>query len=185
MEKIFKFVFCIFSNWRKCLAGKRGIILKFQAEIRGVLLTPNRLQALVKLFQIIFPFQTQRRFGEIKDLKKRNYGQIDELVASLEALQKVIDEIWKNPINQTISGKTPDQHSIYISKGLMGFSRLPVSYFLKHEERLKKEIVPAAEKDLELGVENQWQAINKHADELVRLFADQLLKELGVVKRWL
>lgn len=183
MEKICRFIFCIFSNWRKCCIGKKKVISKFQSDLRGALLTPNRVQALVKIFQIIYPFQTQQKLIEVEKLKKRNYGQIDGLIISLETLYKTIDEIWRNPINQTIFGKVPDQYSIYISKNLMGFSKLPASYFLKHEERLKKEIVSTTE--LELGIKNQWEMINKHADKYVCLFANQILKELETIKKWL
>jgi hypothetical protein len=186
MKKFYAFFICFFSGWKKYVVAKRKSLLELQTNLRSLHFSLNQVESLARLFQIIHPFQFQQRWDYlVASLGERNYGQLNSLIASLEKLQKAIDEIGADEINQTIPGKKPSEDTIYLSGNFRGLRRRSLAYFLKNRNELERDILLPKNADFPIEKRTSWQLVNEQSKEFVSKYASRLLKELTVIEEWL
>ncbi len=187
MKKIIAFIVCLFSGHYKFIREKRKFLYELQANLRSLYFMTNKVEAIVRFYQIIYPLQrTNRLDGLISHLEKRDYGQISALVSSLKNLQKKADEAYgNNEVNLTIPGKKPDKYSIYLSGDVKGFKKMSASYFLRAELELKEQILPPDSDETPVSKKTVWDVVNNQAGTIVLNSSNSLLEELKVIEDWL
>lgn len=187
MKKITAFILCFFSEYCKFIRKRRRFLYELQANLRSLYFMANKVEAIVRFYQIIYPLQRTDRLNDlISDLEKRNYGQISALVNSLKNLQRKADEIYGNTeTNLTIPGKKPDKYSIYLTWDSKGFKKMSASYFLRAELELRDQILPAEPGEVPVSKKTTWDIINNQAGIIVLNSSNSLLEELTVIEEWL
>jgi len=177
MKKLYAKILCMFSSYKKVIRKERLWLLNFQTELRRFYFMKNKVEGLVKFFKLLYPLQQNRNIDcFIAKLEKRNDGRIDELIITLKKINQIIDDAWKNNMNQTLPRKKPNKYTIYLS-GHKNFKRRPAAYFLKKSEELKKEINNDS---------NTWDLINTKYGEFVNEITAKLLSEIEIIEdKWL
>lgn len=177
MGKLYAKILWAFSDYRKVFRKERGMLLDFQLELRKFYFMTNKVEGVVKLFKLLYPFHQDKSLGYfIAELEKRNDGRVDELILTLKKMDQIIDEAWRNDMNQTLPRKKPNKYTIYLL-GHKGFKRRPVAYFLKKSEELKKEAHNNS---------NTWDILNNKCGEFVDNVAEKLLTEIEIIEeKWL
>ncbi len=168
---------------RKHFSGLRFIesiqtnlqLLKEQLELVDA--TENKVEALVRLFQVISPLQDAGGFAQvITNLKKYDRkGKYAEQLKALEILQKHFENAGRCEygINRTVKGEevTADKVMIGSVRGLNTFS---ASYWLERKERLMTDWHP--------DYKNSWEAINGYCRNIVVQHVQGINQQIAVLK---
>lgn len=103
---------------------------------------PNKIEAIVRLFQVISPIQDAGGFsGTLQQIKSKDYGQISPIVVeALKALQKHFESAGRCQfgINRTKIGQPVTADDVWLGN-VFGLWTKTAAYWLSREEELKKE----------------------------------------------
>lgn len=155
--------FSLLGHKKKEMAQLKKAISSLQAEIENLQYKPNKIEALIKLFQIISPIYDEGGFSTlIAKLDKVNYGQFAKTIELLNILQKHVENAGRNPygINRTKKGDTVNTENVYLGN-VFGIWTKPASYWLEKKEELTKELRP----DVSANPQNPvttWYCINDY-----------------------
>lgn len=145
----------------------------------------NKVWAMVNLVKKISLLQDDGGFSElIADLNKRNYGQINSLIQSLELIQRHIERAGRNKkFNSSKKGEEVTACNVFLGD-IFGLPSEPASYWLERQELLKKEIRTDLQDDL-IRVITNWTCINNQAGNFVIYHTGSILKELEKIQTFI
>jgi len=177
------FIYWMFVSIRKHFSGLRFIesiqtnlqLLKNQME--AIESTDNKVEALVKLFQVISPLQDAGGFAQvIINLKKYDpKGKYAEQLKALEILQKHFENAGRSQygINRTVSGEDVTNEKVMIG-GVRGLNTFSATYWLEREAKLKNDYHP--------DYRNTWEAINGYCQKLVDEHVAGISQQIAILK---
>jgi len=124
---------------------------------------PNKVQAIVKLFQVISPIQDAGGFKQtIFSLQEKNYGQLNSIISALEVLQRHFGNAGRSAygMNRTKVGEEVTAAKVFLGN-VFGIWTFTAEYFLQEEDRMKTETREDISKDPAKPVTN-WYCINDY-----------------------
>ncbi|MFA5838736.1 MAG: hypothetical protein WC849_02260 [Candidatus Paceibacterota bacterium] len=141
MKKVIAFLKSFFMSPKKDI---EKIALQLQAlgeQVKFVASMPNKVEAIVKLFQVVSPIQDSGGFSQtLSVLRAKNYGQLNEVLETLEILQKHLHNAGRCQygMNRTKSGEQVTAADVFLGD-VFGIWTKSASYWLSKQEELKKE----------------------------------------------
>ncbi|PKM91485.1 hypothetical protein CVU82_02720 [Candidatus Falkowbacteria bacterium HGW-Falkowbacteria-1] len=182
MKKIIKMALCLFNDPQKEIKNDKrfGDLMYQMLKIQEI---DNKVWAMVALLKKIAVIRDNGGFSKlIISLKKRNHGQLNEIIKSLETIQEHIERAGRNRkgINRTNRGEEVTTDKVFFGK-IFGLPIQTASYWLERQEIMKKEIREDLKDDFVKTVTN-WTCINNQAGNFVTCHAGGILKELEKIK---
>ncbi len=160
-------------------------IQNLEAEIRTIGAMENKVEAIVRLFQIISPLEDEGGFNkEIGALKKRNWrGRFNTQIQALEVLQRHITNAGRDlyGFNRTKRGQEVAAHNVFLG-GVFGLWDRSAAYWLAERSKLERTFRLDISKNPERPV-SEWSLINDHMCEpFVRSHTEGILKQIEVLR---
>ncbi len=186
MRKFLALISCIFgASPKKIIKKNLKTINDFKLDLLKIITIENKVRALVFLFKTISPLQDQKYFQKlIKSLKRKNYGQLNELIESLEIVQTHIDRAGRDKygLNRTDYGQEVTAESVFLGN-VFGLSTKTASFWLERQEVLKKEIREDLSSSNGKKISN-WDCVNSQAGNFVNSHAIPLMDELNKIEAY-
>jgi hypothetical protein len=117
-------------------------VMGLTREMETIQQMPNKIEAIVRLFQVISPIQDAGGFkATLKQIQSKNYGQVSPIVIeALETLQKHFENAGRCQfgINRTKVGQPVTADDVWLGN-VFGLWTKTAAYWLGREEELKKE----------------------------------------------
>jgi hypothetical protein len=185
MKKIKAFFSALFSSPKNCLKQYEVQLNSLKSEIEKIRTMPNKVEAIVKLFQVVSPIQDAQIFPElIKKLQKKNYGQIDLLVESTKTLLKHLDNAGRElyGFNRTKKGEAVTSENVYLGD-VYGIWTKNAAYWLSHQIELENDPRPdLTKKDAKKEV-TTWYCINDYqAGDFVEKSTKHILAQIKEIQ---
>ena len=186
--KALAFIRCLFGKSPKKIIKKN---LKWISELKLDLLKiiameNNQVRAIIFLFRSISPIQDQGGFNDlIKSLREKNYGQLDELIESLETLQIHINRAGRDKygMNRTSPGQEVTPENVFLGD-VYGLLTKPASFWLERQEVMKKESRPDLEQSERRKITN-WDCINSQAGNFVKSHTIPMIEEIEKIEAYI
>lgn len=185
MKRIIARIVSFFSSPQKDLekiASEIGKLKNQMIEIRNM---PNKVEALVKLFQVISPLQDAGGFKQtIFALQQKNYGQLDKIIAALNTLQIHFGNAGRSDFgwNRTQTGEEVTAAKVFLGN-IFGIWTKPAAYWLEHEEELKKDEREDLTKEGAEKPVTTWYCINDHqAGNFLERQAEGILQQIKIIQ---
>ncbi len=152
-----------------------------QKEMKEIEMMGNKVEATVRLFEIISPLQDKGGFSQaISKLQEKNYGQLDKIISALEVLQKHFGNAGRSEfgMNRTKVGEEVTSSKIFLGD-VFGLFTKSAFFWLEKENECKKELRPDISNDHKNPVSN-WYIINDHqAGSFVKSHTEGILKQVS------
>lgn len=155
--------FSLLGHQKKEMAQLKKALSSLQKDVENLENQPNKVEALIKLFQIISPLYDEGGFSAlIAKLERVNYGQFTKTIELLNILQKHVENAGRNPygINRTKKGEVVTAANVYLGD-VFGIWTKSASYWLEKQEELKKDLRLDISKDQSNPV-TTWYCINDY-----------------------
>lgn len=170
---------------KKTLKRIQPRILNLEQEIRTIGAMENKVEAIVRLFQIISPLEDEGGFNkEIGALKKRNWrGRFNTQIQALEVLQRHITNAGRDlyGLNRTVKGEEITPEKVFLGD-VFGLWTKPAAHWLAEKPRLEKTFRPDISKNPGKPVSN-WYIINDYqCGGFVRSHTDGIMKQIAILK---
>jgi len=154
-------------------------------EMETIQQIPNKIEAIVRLFQVISPIQDAGGFRTtLEQIKSKNYGQVSPIVIeALETLQKHFDNAGRCQfgINRTKSGQPVTADDVWLGN-VFGLWTKTAAYWLSREEYLKKESRPDISRDPSDSATN-WYCIHDYqAGIFVQIHTTGIMANLKILE---
>jgi len=154
-------------------------------EMKRIQQMSNKIEAIVRLFQVISPIQDEGGFKTtLEQIKSKNYGQISPIgIKALETLQKYFESAGRCEfgINRTRRGQPVTADDIWLGD-VFGLWTKTAAYWLSREEYLKKESRPDISRDPSDPATN-WYCIHDYqAGSFVKRHTVGILENLQVLE---
>lgn len=156
---------------------------KLEKAIIEVANTSNKVEAIVKLFQVISPLHDENPFTDITlklGKKKEKYAKQLEALA---ILQLHFTRAGRSPygINRTEKGETVTSEKIYLGN-VFGLWTKTASYWLNERPNLEKAFRPDVSKNPNNPLSN-WDLINDYqCGNFIKSHVDGILEQIAVLK---
>jgi len=185
MKKVLAFISAFFSNPKNDIKKSVAQIDDLQRELEKINYMPNKVEAIVRLFQVISPIQDTGGFASlISKLQKKNYGQLDQVIEALETLQKHFTNAGRSiyGFNRTKEGEAVTAEKVYLGN-VHGVWTKPASYWLEKQEEFKKDIREDLSRDPEKPI-TTWYCIHDYqAANFVKSHVDGILMQILVIRK--
>lgn len=185
MKKVFAFIRAMIWNPKRDFRKVNQKADKLQKQMKEISAMPNKVEAIVRLFQVISPLQDAGGFSDvITKLKKKNYGQIDKEILALESLQSHFRSAGRNIFgyNRTKPGEEVTAQSVYLGD-VFGLFTKTAAYWLSKQEELKKVYRQDISKDPSNPV-TDWYCINDYqAGPFVKHHAEGIMQSIELIKK--
>lgn len=173
----------LFSS-KRVIESIQPKIQNLEKEMREIDAMENKVEAIVKLFQIISPIQDAGGFRwEIFYLKKRNRnGKLNSQIEALEVLQAHFHNAGRSEygINRTAKGEDVTTEKVFLGN-VFGLWTKTAAYWLSEKSRLEKTFRPDVS-GREKPVSN-WYLINDYqCGGFVKSHTDGILEQIKVLK---
>ena len=156
-------LFSLLGHQQKEISQLKKAISSLQKDVENLENQPNKVEALIKLFQIISPIYDEGGFSAlIIKLDKVNYGQFTKTIELINILQKHIENAGRDPygMNRTKKGERVTSENVYLGD-VFGIWTKKASFWLEKKEELTKELRP----DISANPKNPvttWYCINDY-----------------------
>ena len=175
----------LFLGSKKIIERIQPRIQVLEKEIQKISTMNNKVEAIVRLFQVISPIQDAGGFGqEILDLEKRNRnGKLNAQIEALEALQAHFHNAGRCEygFNRTVKGEVVTAEKVFLGN-VFGLWTKPAAYWLGEKERLEKTFRPDVSKNPE-NPASSWYLINDYqCGGFVKSHTDGILKQIALLK---
>jgi hypothetical protein len=174
----------LFFNSRKVFVNIQPRIQELEKEIQSIERMENKVEAIVRLFQVISPIQDAGGFSqEIFELRKRDNGKFCQEIEALAVMQKHFSNAGRSEfgINRTKKGEEVNADKVYLGD-IFGIWTKTADYWLAKKEELKKDLRP----DVSVNPENPistWYLINDHqCGSFVKSHTDGILEQIAILK---
>lgn len=156
-----------------------------QKEMEEISKMDNKVEAIIRLFKVISPFQDKGGFSQtISKLQEKNYGQLDQIISALGMLQLHFKNAGRDEygINRTKTGEEVTSAKVFLGD-VFGVWTKSASYWLTNQEECKKMLRPDVSKDPNNPV-STWYLINDYqAGPFVKSHTDGILKQISALKK--
>ena len=171
----------LFSSSSKIIEKIQPRLMSLEAEIEKIKTMDNKVEAIVKFFQVISPLQDAKVFRwEIFCLKIRNRnGKFNAQIEALGALRAHFYIAGRSGINRTAKGEDVTAEKIYLGN-VFGLPPNTAAYWLKEQSLLEKTFRPDVS-GREKPVSN-WDLINDQCGGFVKSHTDGILSQIKVLK---
>jgi hypothetical protein len=102
---------------------------------------PNKVEAIVRLFQVISPLQDAGGFSQtIQKLQEKNYGKLNEAIMALEVLQAHFQNAGRDEYgyNRTKPGEEVTAAKVFLGN-VFGLTTQTAAYCLENKKLLEEE----------------------------------------------
>ncbi|MCX6795488.1 MAG: hypothetical protein NT165_02040 [Candidatus Falkowbacteria bacterium] len=182
--KVLASINAILANPQKDI-NKNEQIDFLRKEVEKIQAMPNKIEAIVKLFQVISPIQDAGGFSNlINKLQKKNYGQLDPKIDALSILQSHIHNAGRSEygLNRTKKGETVTSEKVYLGN-VFGIWTKTAAYWLSREEELKQVFRDDLTKNPNQPV-TTWYCINDYqAGAFVKSHVEGILEQISIIKK--
>ncbi|TSD03155.1 MAG: hypothetical protein Athens071416_216 [Parcubacteria group bacterium Athens0714_16] len=183
MKKFIAFLKSLFKSPKKDLKKILPTLEELQKQMLSIEAMDNKVEAIVRLFQVISPVQDSGGFSQtLSVLQAKNYGQLTETIGALEILQKHINNAGRSPygMNQTKKGQEVTAADVFLGD-VFGIWTKPASYWLSKQDELKKEFRVDISKDPKNPV-TTWYCLNDYqAGIFVKSHTDGILEKITIL----
>jgi len=157
-----------------------------EAEIRKIEKMENKVESIVRLFQIISPYQDAGGFiQDIINLKKQNQGgKFSSQIRALQILQMHIENAGrdKNGYNRTVKGERVTEEKVFLGDVRRGLSINAAAYWLREKSNLEKNFRSFISEDAKKPV-SDWYLINDYlCGSFVKSHCDGILEQIRIFK---
>ena len=146
---------------------------------------PNKIEAIVRLFQVISPIQDAGGFKTtLQQIRSKNYGQVSPIVIeALETLQKHFENAGRCQfgINRTKIGQPVTADDVWLGN-VFGLWTKMATYWMSREAELKKEERQDISRDLNNPATNWWCIHDYQAGVFVKSHTTGILENLRVLE---
>jgi hypothetical protein len=158
---------------------------ELKKEIEKIDAMSNKVEAIVRLFQVISPIQDAGGFSqEIFQLQKHNKnGKLNGQIEALGVLQAHFRNAGRSEygINRTKEGEEVTTEKVYLGN-IFGLWTKTAAYWLENKSELEKSFRPDASKYPENPISN-WYLINDHqCGGFVKSHTEGILEQIKVLK---
>lgn len=186
--KLLALIKCLFGKSPKKIVKKNlKMISEFKLDLLKVIaMEVNQVRAIVFLFRATSTIQDQGGFNNlIKSLRKKNYGQLSELIESLENLQAHIDRAGRDKygMNRTSFGEEVTPENVFLGD-VYGLFTKPASFWLERQEVMKKESRPDLEQNERKKITN-WDCINSQAGNFIKSHTIPMIEEIEKIEAYI
>ena len=182
--KIKETVKAFFSDPKKDIQAILPQLISLKKEIEKIQNMSNKVEGVVKLFQVISPLQDARAFSKtIISLEKKDYGQLNRQITALTVLRSHINNAGRSEYgwNRTCAGESVDASKIFLGN-CYGIWTKTAAYWLQHEEENKKDFRPDVSKNPDKPV-TTWHLINDcQCGDFLKSHVDGILKQIFVLQ---
>lgn len=183
--KAIKVLKTIFSPAANDLKKIENDLNSLQKEILEISKMDNKIEAIIQLFKVISPIQDKGGFSQtICTLQGKNYGQLDQIISALEALQIHFKKAGRSEygINRTKFGEEVTSKKVFLGD-VFGILTKSAFYWLANQEEYKKILRPDVSKDRNNPV-STWYLINEYqAGGFVKSHTDGILEQIAILKK--
>lgn len=175
---------------KKLVFGLNGQLQKIQPQLNSlekslteIQDTSNKVEAIVKLFQVISPIQDAGGFSVlISKLQKKNRKKFATKLQALLILQKHFENAGrcKSGFNRTKTGEEVTSDKVYLGD-VYGIWTKSASYWLNHQQEFEQDFREDLSKDQAKPV-STWYCINGQAGIFVRSHVEGILEQISVLK---
>lgn len=126
-----------FSPAETLIKKEREVLLNLKKELQKLETMPNKIEAIVKLFQIVSPMNDSNNFNDLlKSLEKRNYGQLTKKIVAFKSLLSHLNKTDRDSfgMNRTLRGQAVANENIFLGN-VYGVWMKPASYWLEESKR--------------------------------------------------
>jgi hypothetical protein len=184
-NKVIARIIAAFSSPKKDYKLIVGQLENLKKEMEEIQEMPNKVEAIIRLFQVISPLQDAGGFSQTAaKLHEKNYGQIDMAIAALNSLQKHFSNAGRGAMNRTEPGEEVTAAKVFLGD-VFGIWTHPASFWLQNQARFENENSGLTPKQ-DCGREYipVWYVINDHqAGGFVRSHVEGILKQIGILKQ--
>lgn len=183
MKKINSFTYSFFCSPKRDYGKIKFNISFLKKEMKEIKFMPNKLRAIVRLFQVISIVENDAIFSDfLEKLKKKNYGQLDVQIKIINQLNEQFSRGRVIGYNRSKNGEKVSVDNVYLPHFFSNQSH-PVSFWLDKELELKKSIRPDFSKDME-NLVTEWELINScQAGSFVQSNVEEILKNLILLEK--
>lgn len=183
MKKV-NFFSSLFFSSKKTIEKIQPQLKALEAEIKVIEAMDNKVEAIVKLFQVISPIQDAGGFSqEIFDLKKHNCnGKLNSQIEALGVLQVHFHNAGRSEygINRTAKGEEVTAEKVYLGN-VFGLWTKTAAYWLSEKSKLEKTFRPDVSRDPENPASNWYLINNYQCGSFVKSHTDGILKQIKVL----
>lgn len=186
MKKLTARIRAIISSPKKDLRKVEPQLISLEKEMEEIKKMPNKVEAIVRLFQVISPIQDKNNFSYlIKKLNKRNYGQLDEVVKAFGGILVQLEKAGRDSdgMNRTKKGEAVTSSNVFLGD-VYGIWTKPASYWLQDQEKFKNEdsgVSPKPGCDREFI--SVWYCINDYqARNFVESHTSGMLEKISIIR---
>lgn len=182
MNKVNFFALLFFSS-KRVFKSIQPKIKNLEKEMREIDAMENKVEAIVRLFQIISPLQDSGGLSqELSDLRKCNRnGKFKRQIEALEILQAHFHSAGRSEygINRTARGEKVTADKIFLGN-VFGLWTEKASYWLSKKTELENTLRPDV--SLEKPVSN-WYIINDYqCGGFIKSHASGIIEQIAVLK---
>lgn len=157
-----------------------GELIDLHAQMVEINAMPNKVEAIIRLFQVISPLHDKCGFSQLLGkLRSKNFGQLDVPIKALELLQQCIHNSGRCEYgwNRTKPGEIVTPANVYLGD-VFGIWTHSAEFWLQNQSRFENEksgATPTPESGLEYV--SVWYCINDYqAGAFVRKNVEGILK---------
>jgi len=184
MKKVNFFTGLFFSS-KRVIENIQPKIQSLEEEMKKIDGMDNKVEAIVRLFQVISPIQDAGGFSqEIFDLKKHNRnGKLNVQIEALGVLQAHFHNAGRSEygINRTAKGEEVTTEKVFLGN-VFGLWTKTAAYWLSEKSKLEQTFRPDVSKNPEKPASN-WYLINDYqCGGFVKSHTDGILEQIALLK---
>lgn len=167
----------LFDGSRRTVKRIQPELLALEKELEKIRVMDNKIEAIVRLFQVVSPLHDQGGFAE--ELSKLQTSSREKEFTALKNLQLHIRNAGRSPygINRTQTGEEVNAGNVWLGD-VFGLFTHPADFWLNRQEELKKELRP----DVSEHISN-WYIINDYqCGSFVSSHVDGMLANIAILK---
>lgn len=185
MKKFIARIKSFFSNPQNDVNKILPNLQELKKQLIEIQQMPNKVEAIVKLFQVISPLQDAGGFKQtIFTLQEKNYGQLDQIISALETLQIHFIKAGRCEfgMNRTQKGEEVTAAKVYLGD-VFGIWTFNAAYWLQNEEKLKKDKREDLTKEGAEKPVTTWYCINDYqAGTFVKSHVEGILNQISILQ---
>lgn len=171
----------LFNGSRRTIKRIQPQLLALEKELEKIGAMENKIEAIVRLFQVVSPLHDQGGFAE--ELSKLQASSREKEFTALKNLQLHIRNAGRSPygINRTQTGEEVNAGNVWLGD-VFGLFTHPADFWLNRMDELKKELRPDVSKNPKEPISN-WYIINDYqCGSFVSSHVDGMLANIAVLK---
>lgn len=186
MKKVIAFLRSSVSNSRNDLEKVEIELRDLRRRVVYINANPNKVKAMVELIKVLSSLEEKNTFnGVIASLKKKNYGQLEEVLDAFQELESHLRDARRGKFghNRAEADMRVSADNIYLG-GVLGLEMQTASYWLKNrraEDKIYKTNIGIPGNQ---SVSNWWLVNNHLAGNYVKSSMEGIVKNVDIINRF-